>query len=151
MDGRHLGSLLAAAERARKRAGAPNLDENFEMLAAQQAPLIDEGASNGTHQARTGPLPGSDRHEIRGRAMGPRGIGAGGERRGRTWSQDRPARVAGASHLRGGRPPARCDVRRRGMVDVRDEFMELDRTPDRIPGGRGLTERSRLEEADEQW
>jgi hypothetical protein len=26
-----------------------------------------------------------------GRAMGPRGIGAGGERRGRTWSQDRPA------------------------------------------------------------
>jgi hypothetical protein len=38
-----------AAERARKQTGAPNLYENFEMLAAQQAALTDEGASVGTH------------------------------------------------------------------------------------------------------
>jgi hypothetical protein len=31
-----------AAERAREQAGAPNLYENFEKLAAQQAPLIEE-------------------------------------------------------------------------------------------------------------
>jgi hypothetical protein len=38
-----------AAVRARERAGAPKLYGNFEMLAAQQAPLIDEGASDGTY------------------------------------------------------------------------------------------------------